>query len=191
MRAGIAIWVIALGGCHDGRVRVELSAPAADALDPLRGAEELTLVARAGGDEVYASTIDVPERGAGLAFAEVPVRDDLWFEVRATAAAGRVVGFGRATEAVDVTDDDEVRVPIELRRPFAYLAGADALVVVDATGEPGNDYTTTMDVGGPARAVAGTRDGAELVVVTETAVRLVSTLTHAALSGEAPLPSPP
>ncbi len=191
MRALTAIGVIALGACHEGRVRLELSAPAAAELDPQRGAESLTLVALAEGREVYASTIDVPARGEALGFGEVPVRDELWFEVRATAAAGRVVGFGRATEAVDVNDDEEVRVAMELRRPFAYLAGADSLVVVDATREPGEDYVTTMVVGGPVRGVAGSRDGAELVVVTDASVRLVSTSTHAALAGEVPLPSAP
>ncbi|HUQ04881.1 MAG TPA: hypothetical protein VM261_20405 [Kofleriaceae bacterium] len=181
----------ALGACHDGRVRLELSAPAAEDLDPLRDADELTLIGLADGDEVYASTIAAPARGAGLAFDEVPVRDELWFELRATAAAGRVVGFGRAREAVDVSDDTEVRVTIPVRRPFAYLAGADALVTVDATREPGEDYVTMMPVGAGVRAVAGTTDGAEVVVVTTSSVRLVSTMTHAALSGEVVLPSAP
>jgi hypothetical protein len=119
------------------------------------------------------------------------VRDALWFELRSTTAAGRVVGFGRAGAPVDVTDDDPVRVTIPLRRPFVYLAGADALVTVDATREPGEDYVSMMPVGAGVRAVAGTADGTELVVVTTSSVRLVATLTHAALSGEVALPSEP
>ncbi len=183
---------VAFGACHDGSVRLELDVPASDALDPLAGAQAITLSAKDGaGARVFSATIDVPERGAALGFGEVPVRDDLWFELQASAAAGRVVGFGRSTTAIDVSDDAEVRVPVRVRRPFAYVAGSDALVTIDAAREPGEDYVSSIAIGGAVRAVAATFDGAEVVVATEAAVRLVSTRTHAALPGEVVLPGAP
>jgi hypothetical protein len=194
VRVVVALWVIGLAACpacHDGRVTLDLDVPTAPQLDPLLDADLLTLDGIVDGENVYSSTIDVPERGAPLHFAEVPVRDDVWFELSASTIAGRVVGFGRSSESFDITDDDDVRVPIRVRKPMAYLAGADALVVVDGTGEPGEDYVSMVPTGAPVRAVAATRDGAELVVATPTSVRLLSTLTHAATSSDVPLVAEP
>ena len=103
MRVVVALWVLGVAACHDGRVTIELDVPAATALDPLLDADLLTLDGLVDGENVYSSTIDVPERGEPLRFAEIPVRDDVWFELSASTIAGRVVGFGRPSEPFDIT----------------------------------------------------------------------------------------
>lgn len=190
-RLAVLLGAVALAGCHGGRVTLELDLPAAGPLDPLAGADELTLTARAGGVRTYAATIVAPARGATLDFGEVPVGDDVWFELHATTAAGRVVGYGKSVAGVEIGADADVVVPIRVRRPFAYVAGGDRLLAIDATREPGEDYARELDVGAPVRAAAVTADGAEVVVVTTTSVRLVSTLDHAVGAGEVLLPGPP
>jgi hypothetical protein len=176
---------LAFPACHDGHVTLSLVIPSTPGLDPLRDADLLTLDGLSSGATVYSSTISAPpRRGDPLEFADVPTGDDLRFELRAATAAGRVVGFGRSNQSFDITDDDDVRVPIRVRKPFAYLAGADTLVAVDGTAEPGEDYVSMMPLGAPVRAVAATGDGAEVVVATPTSIRLVSTLTHVATTDE-------
>lgn len=186
MRSLAVVWGVALAACHDGRVVLELQLPERAELDPLRDADTLTLDVLRGGETVHSATIEVPARGAGLDFGDIPVGEGVQFEVRASTEAGRVVGFGRSVEAIEVSDDDEVRVPIVMRRAFAYLSGGDALVAIDASRGPGDDYVSMIDVGAPLLAVAAA-GATELVVASASSVRLVSTSTHAVLPGEVPL----
>ena len=183
-------WVLGLVACGDpGGVQLRLELPDDPALDPLVQVAELRLTARAGGEVVHTATVEDPVRGAPLDFGDVPVADGVEFELRGVAPSGRVVAYGRAA-AVDVGAEEVVEVPVRVRRPFVYLGGGDQLLAIDATLEPGEAYATTIDVGGPVSGAEVTADGADVVVATETALRLVSTATHARAGEEVALPGP-
>lgn len=182
-------WVLGVVACGDGGgVRLRLELPDDPALDPLAQVGELRLTASASGAVIHTATVANPVRGEPMDFGEVPIADGVSFELDGVAATGRVVAYGRSAGAVDVTADEVVEVPILVRRPFVYLTGGDQLVAIDATLEPGDAYSSTIDVGGPVSGAAVTGDGADIVVATDTALRLVATATHQLGDAEVPLP---
>ena len=184
-------WVLGLAACGDGGgIQLRLELPEDPALDPLVGVAELRLTATAGGEVIHTATVANPVRGEPMDFGDVPLADGVGFELDGVAPTGRVVAYGRSAAPVDVTLDEVVEVPVRVRRPFVYLSGGDALVAIDATLEPGDAYTTTIDVGGPVSGAAVTPDGADIVVATDTSLRLVATATHQLVGGEVALPGP-
>jgi hypothetical protein len=187
--AGLVLSTVA--ACGDGGgVQLRLELPEDPALDPLAQVAELRLTARAGGEVIHTATVTAPRRGAPMDFGDVPIADGVAFELAGVAPTGRVVAYGRSAAPIDVTLDQVIEVPVRVRRPFVYLSGGGALVAIDATLEPGDAYTTTIDVGGPVSGAAVTSDGADVVVATDAALRLVATATHQPGGVEVALPGP-
>jgi len=182
----------ALAGCgDDGSVVIQLDLPDAESLDPLDGrVAELTVTAAAGGEQLFSATAPVVV-GEPLELGQVPVADQVRFELAGAAASGRVIAFGRSGALVDVRPDARVTVPIRVRRPFAYVAGGDELVVIDATLEPGQDYLGALPAAATISAAAVTADGAEIVIAGADGLRLVPTASHLPATAAVALPGAP
>lgn len=183
----IALWVVA--SCTDaGGVTLALDVPANDALDPFSlPIAEIALTVRAGDDVIYSATRENPERTEGIDFGRVPYGDALRFEVTAAAPSGRIVGYGRNDAPIDSPEGERVVVPVRVRRPFSYLAGATSLIAVDGTSEPGTAYTSERDLGFETTAVATTHDGNEIVVAAGNALVILSSADHSPIE---PMPAP-
>jgi hypothetical protein len=191
MRARLLL-CLALAGCADsGSISFTLELPADPTLDPFAlQVSDLTLVATSGGEPLYSATRPFRGPGESLDFGAVPVGDDVSFALIAAAPSGRVLGYGRTDAPVDLAADRGYDIALRVRRPFAYVAGGEALLAVDATSEPGQRYATAIDVGGSPRSAAVTPDGADVVVAVDGAVRLVSTSTHLMRDASVSLPGP-
>jgi DNA-binding beta-propeller fold protein YncE len=175
-----ARWLVLVGlaACgRDGRVELALGLPVEAALDPMAGVEAMTLTARVGGEVSQSATIEYP---GPLAFGETPIGEGVEFELAATSASGRVIGFGRAAP-VDVTLDDVVTVPLAMRRPFAYLAGGARLLAIDETLEA-TVYAGSLEIGSP-QAVAALPSGTGVLVAHGAELDRLSTSDHRPVVG--------
>jgi hypothetical protein len=169
--------------CESGAVHVRIEVPEKAALSPLMsGPARLTLIAEADGQPAQSATRDLPAPGAAatstVSFGEIAVGTGVRVSLLAETAAGRLVGFGRASTPLAVTTGDAPDVPIRLRRPYAYVAGGASLAVFDTTVEPGAAFAAELDAVAQPHAVATTPDGAEIVVVAGDMLRVLSTGTH-------------
>lgn len=172
-----ALLVVACG--ERAEVTLELDVPEDPALDPFAlDIGSLTLSAWTEGELLTSATRPFADRAAPPGFGTVPVADAIRFELMAASPGGRVLGFGRSPRPLDVRGDQTTVVPMSMRRPFVYIGGADAVVAVDATREPGQDYTSLVDVGAPTTAVAEVPGGRELAVVAGAAVVFLASATH-------------
>jgi len=181
--------VLVLAACgDDGVVYLQLDLPADPALDPFDDRlADLTLTASAGGEQLL-STTTVAGDGR-LELGQVPVAEQVSFELAGRARSGRMLAFGRSAP-VDVRADAAVDVPMRVRRPSAYVAGDADLAAIDTTLQPGDAYTAAIPIGGAVSAVAAARDGGELVVVADDGLRLVDTRDHVAAAAAVPLMGP-
>lgn len=176
---------LGLAACGEGgAVELRIERPADPALDPLAGAGELRLSAWTGGDRIHQAAIAAPAPGERFDFGQVPIADDVRFELEGASGSGRVVGYGRSGAAVDVGADEVVEVVVPMRRPFVYLSGAPDVVALDATREPGEDYASAIAIGAAPEAVAALPDGSAVLVAGGGALRRVSTSDHATVEGE-------
>ena len=166
-------------------VRVILSAPDGEALDPTPDERlaELTLVASSPGTPVEVAR----RRVAGerrLSFGEIAARPGIRLSVLATAASGRLLGFGRSAAPVDVKAGDDLEITVELRRPFAYIGGGPNLLVADTTLDS-PAYQGQVALAGPV-AAAPFPDGSHVLVAAGDVLRLVSTFTHVPVEQASP-----
>jgi hypothetical protein len=172
-----------LPGCaRSGGVRLVLDLPTEPTLSPAKDERlaSMTLLVEADGQLIRRSTSQLGDRSQALDLGEIPVDQGVRISLSGETQAGRMVGFGRAQEWIRATTDDELTVPIRLRRPFAYLAGSSALETLDLTLETEQAYLGTIDTLGVTAAAATTPDGAHIVVVAGDVLHLVPTATHVA-----------
>lgn len=169
--------VSGLIGCGGtGRVEVLFDLPETAELDPFaQTIDELTLSAYSGDELVYRSTRPLSSRAHPPVFDEIPLASQVRLELSAKAPSGREVAFGRSDDIVDVTAEDTVEIRIPVRRPFAFLAGSDQLLAVDATREPGQLFTTALGLAKASSAAAALPDGTELAIATQDTLQLVPT----------------
>jgi hypothetical protein len=176
---------LALACGEDGTVRLRVELPADGTLSPLGPDTEarLTLIAESSGEPAEVLTRDFDPQASSAEFGDLAIRDGVRISLQAETPGGRLLGFGRASEPISVQAGEEIEVPIRLRRPFAYVAGAASLTAMDTTLDPGDTYHSSM--GGPPNpvAVATTPDGAEIVIVAGDRLSLLSTSDHLETSG--------
>jgi hypothetical protein len=176
-------WVVLgalVGGvacADDGAVRLRLVGPEVAELSPLDDRlASLTLIIEADGRPPEVVTRDLG--GSPLELGEVPVGDGVRISLLGTSSSGRMVGFARTAAPLSVSASEVVEVSLQLRRPFAYVAGGTRLWSMDTTVEPGAVYGTSLEVPDPPVALAPTPDGREVVVVADSTVSLLSTSNH-------------
>ncbi|RMH43568.1 MAG: hypothetical protein D6689_04845 [Deltaproteobacteria bacterium] len=170
-------------GCAvEAGVHIELLLPDDPALspvgDPLQLAE-ISLIATVPGEPPQRFTQRVTDGSHDVGLGRLPVGSGLRLAVELRAASQRLIGYGRAVAPVDVQADEDVTIPIVMRRPFAYVTGSAGLDAFDAAVEPGLPYAARLALPAPPRATAPTTAGDTLVAVSESALFLVSTATHA------------
>src|SRR5213075_3075977 len=102
-------------------------------------------------------------------------------------SAGRLLGYGRSEQPVDVAQGSSTDVSVLLRRPFSYLVGGASVIALDPTFDITQTYKRDVNGAGAADAVAVPPDGKDVVVVEGTMVRLIDTATHAPVAGVAPM----
>lgn len=168
--------------CSEGAVHVRVSLPENPQLSPL--ASELaflTLVAERDGEPAQTATRQVPASpmgGAAVGFGDISVGPGALVSLIGRTAAGRLVGYGRASAPLDVAAGETVDLDIRLRRPYAFVAGASRLGAFDTTVEPEVPFAGRVESVVDPAAVTVTPDGAEVVVVSNGSLALVSTGTH-------------
>jgi len=177
-------------GCgSDGAVHVRVILPESSALSPVASKlARLTLIAESEGVPAQSTTRDVPANpasGGAVSFGDVPVGAGVRLSLLGYAASGRLVGYGRAIAAVDVSGDAVRDVEIRLRKPFTYVTGGNRLHAFDTTVEAGQSFVGKLDIVTMPTAVATTPDGAEIVVVSGASLGLVATSNHQRTGGPA------
>jgi hypothetical protein len=180
--------ILGLVACGEGGgVAVHLGIPESPELDPFgQPIAELTLTAFADGRTIYSAT----RPSGSLEFGRIPVAEDVQFELAAVAPTGRVIGFGRSAELVDVAHDRSVEVELEMRRPFAYVSGSPTMLAIDGTLEPGRDYAAPITLGGQVSAAAALPNGNEVIISIGGGLERVSTSTHAPIGQRVELGKP-
>jgi hypothetical protein len=180
----VAALAALLGACGEtGSVSIRFDLPDTASLDPFaQPIAELTLTAWSTNGSntselVYASTRPLVSRSEPPVFDELPLGNQLRLELTASSATGRTLAFGRSDELIDVTAEDDIEIRIPVRRPFGFVAGGSELLALDAAREPGQGYTSTLDLPEPSSAAAMLRSGTELLVATQSEVLLVSSST--------------
>jgi len=175
------VLALLLSGCEpDGAVRLRFERPEAPGLNPMTEVRELTLRATADGEATFQATRPY---GESVEFGALPLGVGIKFALTGAAAGGRVVAFGHSGAPVDVTAEDAIEVEIPVRRPFSYVAGADGVVALDGTLEPGEPYEATLDTTATVTAVASTPDGGAVVFAAGAMLGVISTSTHTAIDG--------
>lgn len=191
-RGVVAAMVLATACGAEGQVELEFLLPETEALSPI-GPQiaEITVVTTMP-DQGRRSESRPIERGEPLALGNVPVGEGIQLAVELRSPTQRLVGYGRGPGPIDIRVGEVTRVPVRVRRPFAYVAGPDGIANFDTTLDarsPG--YRSTIALPRPPVVVVPTADGADLVVLTSTGtgseLSLVSTSTHEPWSA-APLP---
>jgi hypothetical protein len=177
---------IAGAGCsHSGAVHVTIDLPDDPDLSPAADLARLQLVSEVGGAPGQPTNRDVTSTmaGADIDFGTVSIHPGVRLSLIGFATTGRLVGFGRASAPITVTSDASQAVTIPLRRPFAYIAGGDALVACDTTVEPGAPFALTIDAAPQPVAAAATPDGTQVVAVGGSQLVALSTSRHMASGG--------
>ncbi len=193
MRGAFAIMIVAavLGCDGEGGVSLSLELPSDSALDPLDDrVSGLTLSVLSENTTVYTATREFGELGEAVDFGRVPIADGLRFELVGRTSSSRVVAFGRSAAAVDVTSGDLTDVAVRVRRPYVYAAGGDDLLAIDTTLDRGDDYALPITVGDQTGATATTPDGASVIVVAGTELRVIPTDDHTLTAPSALLTAP-
>jgi hypothetical protein len=176
-----ALAIVGLAACaDDGAVHVRVLWPESAQLSPVSSElARLTLVTESAGAPAQASTRDVPATGGGtVSFGALPLAAGVRISLLGHTAAGRLVGYGRASVPIDVDGGTVHEVPIRVRRPFAYVSGGARLQVFDTTVEAGQPFASELEAAATPSAVATTPDGAEVVVLSGTTLTLFSTGNH-------------
>lgn len=170
--------VVLIAACDpDGGVALHFERPDNPALDPLTDdVRELTLRATAAGTPMFQAAAAYD--GDAVSFGALPIADDVRFTLIGAAGTGRVVAFGRTVAPVDVTADAPLDVTIPVRRPYTYVAGADGVVALDGSLEPGQAYESRLG-SGAIGAVAATPDGTAVIDAIGDTLHVISTSTHA------------
>jgi len=191
-RLAVGAALLAVVGCGgDGGVSLRLDLPSDDALGPFDSrVDGLTLTVSADGTTVYTATREFNGLGEAVDFGRLPAGDGLAFELMGRTDAARVIAYGRSDAPVDVSRDDSHSVDVRVRRPYVYVAGGQDVLAIDTTLEPGLDYEERVSLGAVTGAVAATPDGAYVVTVAGTDLRMISTASHGLVAQMAVLSAP-
>ncbi|HTJ40837.1 MAG TPA: hypothetical protein VL463_02040 [Kofleriaceae bacterium] len=179
-RGGVLIalgLLISWAGCGTGSVDIVLQMPSKAELAPA-GAATVTLVAEQPGETPKATTSVISDDGS-FDLGKLPVVDGLSLSVVLRSSTQRVVGYGRALTAVDITARDQLEVDMPVRRPFAYVTGASGgLVALDTTLDSTQKYQSMIGVSGGATIAAASGGDVWAIAGSGHAAR-VSGSTHA------------
>lgn len=168
--------------CDSSGVAIELHWPIADDLAPERAQIEEVTLSVLDGTDVAVRIVRALESAEWLDMGGIAPGDDLRFTVELRSPTQRLLGYGRSA-LVDMRSGESGPVPLNVRRPFVYLAGGTHVAIFDTTQDASTPaYRGQIDVIGDPLAVATTADGAELLVATRTnaggALHRVSTSDH-------------
>jgi hypothetical protein len=166
--------------CDDqGSVALRFDLPERSELRPA-GAETVTLVARVGDGAPRATTAQIGD-GSAIDLGALPVDEQVWLSVELRTADEKLVGFGRAAEALAVRASERTEATIPVRRPFVYVAGAGAgLVSFDTTLASTASYQGQVSTAETAAVIADLAGTALATISTSGALAYVSTSTHEA-----------
>lgn len=191
--AHLALFALAAIGCGEGGLTLHLELPEDPSLSPTEGGEvaEVALVTRApGGASQRLSRSGGTGEGLDLGRLEA---GELSLAVELRAQGGRLLGYGRTPEPLELAEGDDLDVSINVRRPMVYLSGeADELATFDASRDREGAVLSGIGLGGAAAASATSADGAEIVVATDSDpgvdLERISTSNHQPLGRIAAVP---
>ncbi|MBI4510749.1 MAG: hypothetical protein HY698_14030 [Deltaproteobacteria bacterium] len=176
--ANVAL-VLGLACAGEGGVRIRIDAPVDPTLSPLdERVATVALLTEEEGQLLQLATRPAGDRSSSLGLGEIRVGEGVRLALQVLSPTGRMLGHGRATGPVEVSAERVSEVPIRLRRPLAFVAGAFDLRAFDTTLDPGEPMERGIAVGSFPVAVAPTPDGGELVVIAAERLHLLSTSNH-------------
>lgn len=138
------------------------------------------------------STLALDEDGHGaFDVGEFEPAPELRLTVALRNAAGRLVGYGAAPEAIDLSAGKTIELPIAVRRPMLYVGdvAGDRLVTMDATRDT-TDAAHQANLSLPfddVRAVLAI-DGTRVAVIADGTLQLIDTATHTLVGGQRAVP---
>lgn len=184
--AGLGGVTLALAACDDpGSLTLRLDLPTDLQLRPA-GMTTVTVETRAPDEptRVVTTPIEFDQAGHGtFDVGELPRLPSATVTVALRTAAGRLVGYGAASDAVDLSEGADVALSIPVRRPLIYVGNRDGgdLRAMDPTRDTTDtSHQTSIDLGtGRPRAILAL-DGARMAVVTGTSVQVFDTASHQA-----------
>lgn len=176
----------ALAGCQaEGSVRVVIDEPevlALSPLDPRLATISLTVETPGLPAQVFGGNATSRDP---LPLGDFKVSEGATFTLEGRAAGGRLVGFGRVLEPVEISASEETVVRIPFRRPYAYVATGNELVALNTAVDTSEGLETVAWSSPETNAVAPTPDGLDVLVASNGRVILLDTSTHAPRGGSA------
>ena len=171
-----------LGACDSGGITIQLDWPDAEELEPEREQVEEVTLSVLDGTDVAVRIVRALESAEWLDMGGIAPGNDLRFTVELRSSTQRLLGYGRSA-LVDMRSGGAEPVPLNVRRPFVYVAGGTHVATFDTTRDVSTPaYQGQIDLIGDPVSVAVTPDGADLLVVTRTsqggALHRISTSDH-------------
>lgn len=178
-----ALVAVVAGACGEGGLTIRINLPEEPSLSPVsnQAAAEVALVVRSD-DGSKQRLSRSGSTGGGLDLGRLG-EGEVELAVELLNSNGRLLGYGKAPDLVEVRSGKDVEVDINVRRPLVYLSGHPAeLATFDASEDVSSAITTGVELGQVAAATACSRDGSEIFVVTQSAssaeLTTLSTSTH-------------
>lgn len=169
----LAAGLAACGG--GGRLDLVLDLPDSDQLRP-EGMTTVTVVAQPFADDPVETTSVIAANDTFQA-GDLPAGEPVALAVELRDETGRLVGYGRAQNPVELSVNDLTQVRIQVRRPFLYAASTSGLFTFDPTRDAlDGDFQGKLQPPAPLRTIP--LGGDEIAVVSAGAVDEVSTEDH-------------
>jgi len=178
---GLMALMLADGCAVEGAVSITFLMPEDDNLSPV-GTDltmgQLTLTVQVPGAPPRRTSRRLLDGSTGVDVGTIPIANGVSIAVELRSPSQRLIGFGHTATPFDVDAHGVAQVDIVMRRPIAYVTGADPLATFDGALESTFAYRGAVSTGARASVVAPTHAGDRLVVATEDALLVVSTGDH-------------
>jgi hypothetical protein len=164
----IALFALASPACFlEGGVEIRFLWPEDSALAPAgEQISEVTLVRSAPGEPVTRTTRRMGN-GGQLDMGTIEAGQGLHLAVELRSSTQGLLGYGRASQLIDLEPGDSIEVSMHVRRPFVYVTGHQDVTTFDPTAVAiGAEYRGTIEVVPDAVVAAPTPDGTTLILGT-------------------------
>ena len=186
VRFCILVLGAATAACQaEGSVRIVIDEPEVVALSPLDdrlATVALTIESPGAPAQMFGGSAASREP---LPLGDFKVTDGATFQLEGRALGGRLVGYGRVLDPIEISATEETVIHVPFRRPYAYVATGDALVAFNTAVDTSEGFELTAWTSPQTTAVAATPDGLDVLVASNGKVLLLDTSKHTPHGGEA------